>query len=461
MALRIYNTQIRRKQEFTPMKKGKVKMYVCGPTVYDIAHLGHGRSAVAFDIIRRYLLYKGFEVTYVFNYTDIDDKMIKRAGEEGITVKELARKIIPEYVADYGALGIMPPTIEPHATEHIKEIIDLISRLEEKEAAYVIGDGVYFDIKTFPAYGNLSKQNIDELEVGARVEENKEKRNPQDFVLWKFKKEGEPSWQSPWGEGRPGWHIECSAMTMTHLGNEFDIHGGGVDLLFPHHEDELAQSEKVCGKQVVRYWMHNGFVNIDNEKMSKSLGNFFTLKDIFAKFDPLVVRYFLFATHYRAPVNFADTLLESAENSLGRFWEVLDKLAEYGSDAGSNKKVTLAIASAKKKFEEAMDDDFETSAALASLFDLTRELNSHLDKKDMSKADAKAALDFFASVDTVLCVLFREKEKVPKKILDLAKKRDEVRAARDFDASDKLRDEIVALGYRVDDTPSGTKVKKK
>ncbi len=461
MPLHIYNTQTRTKEGFTPLLKGKVKMYVCGPTVYDIAHLGHGRSAVAFDIIRRYLLFKGYDVTYVFNYTDIDDKMINRAREEGISITELAEKILPEYEKDFSLLRIMLPSVAPRATKYIKEIIGIVRQLEKRKATYILDDGVYFDITSFPGYGKLSKQNIDELEAGARVEQKEGKRNPQDFVLWKFKKEGEPAWPSPWGKGRPGWHVECSAMTMAHLGSTFDIHGGGADLIFPHHEDELAQSEKACGHQVVRYWMHNGFVNVDNEKMSKSLGNFFTLKDIFARYDPLVVRYFLFATHYRSPINFADTLLDAAANSLGRLWEVIDKLEGYASGAPGNKNVVDAITDAKRRFNDAMDDDFETSGALAALFDLSRELNSHMDKKDMSKANARAALAFLKSVDSVLCVIFRTKEKIPSRILALAKERDRVRSRKDWKTSDCLRDEIVAQGYRVDDTPDGTKVKKK
>ncbi|MBI2634818.1 cysteine--tRNA ligase [Candidatus Peregrinibacteria bacterium] len=289
--IQIFNTKSGKKEKFKPLKNGCAGMYVCGPTVYDSAHLGHGRSAVSFDVIRRYFVYRGYNVKFVSNYTDIDDKMINRAHEEGIEVSELAEKIVPEYERDYGALGVMKPDIQPKATEHIEEMVEIIKKLEDGGYTYVLDDGVYFDVNKFAAYGELSGQNLENLKMGARVEVKESKRNPYDFVLWKFKKEGEPFWASPWGDGRPGWHIECSAMSYKHLGESFDIHGGGLDLTFPHHECEVAQSIGAFGKgKFARYWIHNGFITIDNEKMSKSLGNFFTLKDIFKKYAPKAVR---------------------------------------------------------------------------------------------------------------------------------------------------------------------------
>ncbi|OGJ52574.1 cysteine--tRNA ligase, partial [Candidatus Peregrinibacteria bacterium RIFOXYC2_FULL_41_22] len=318
MTLKVKNTLSGKKEEFKPIKDNHVGMYVCGPTVYDFGHLGHGRSAVVFDIIRKYLKYKGYDVTYVSNYTDIDDKMINRANKEGITVKQLAEKIIPEYQEDYGQLKIDKPDTQPKATQYIPQMIELIKKLIEKGYAYELEDGVYYEVEKFAHYGKLSGQNQDELKAGARIEKDDKKRHPHDFVLWKKAKPDEPSWPSPWGEGRPGWHIECSAMSMDLLGETFDIHGGGMDLIFPHHEDEIAQSEAATGKSYVKYWLHNGFITINNEKMSKSLGNFFTLKEIFAKYNPNTVRYMIIGTHYRSPINFSHELLDQSENALSR-----------------------------------------------------------------------------------------------------------------------------------------------
>jgi len=335
--MRIFNTLKKEKVEFIPLKEQKVGIYLCGPTVYDYGHLGHGRSAIVFDLLRRYLLYKGYEVTYVRNWTDIDDKTIERAKEEGITVKELTEKFIREYEDDFAKLNILEPDFAPKATEHIKEIITFIERLFDNGHAYVLEDGVYFDIQTFPAYGKLSGQSLDELRSGARIEVVETKRNPGDFALWKFKKPGEPSWPSPWGRGRPGWHIECSVMSVCYLGGEFDIHCGGQDLIFPHHEDEIAQAQG-AGYRFARYWMHNGFLNIDDEKMSKSLGNFFTLREIFEKYSPLTVRFFLLSAHYKAPLNFSRSVLEQAENALTRYNDFILRVSEEAEnkDEGSD-----------------------------------------------------------------------------------------------------------------------------
>jgi cysteinyl-tRNA synthetase len=317
--MKIFNSKSGKKEIFESIENDKVGIYVCGPTVYDSPHLGHGRSAVSFDVIRRYFLYKGYSVKFVSNYTDVDDKMINRANEEGVSIKELADRVIVEYQKDYEDLGIMPPDVQPKATDHIEEVIDIVSRLESEGVTYMLEDGVYFDVSKYPDYGKFSSQNIEDLQMGARVEVKEAKRNPQDFVLWKLKKEGEPFWASPWGDGRPGWHIECSAMSFRHLGEKFDIHGGGLDLKFPHHECEVAQSLSCFGEEsFARYWMHNGFIQVDNEKMSKSLGNFFSLKDIFKKYDPKVVRFMFLQTHYRNPINFSDVLLEQAGAGLDR-----------------------------------------------------------------------------------------------------------------------------------------------
>jgi len=460
MALRVFNTLSRKKETFTPLESGKVRMYVCGPTVYDRGHLGHGRSAVAFDIIRRYLLYTGFKVMFVSNYTDIDDKLIDRAQKEGCTVKELAERMIPEYERDYATLGILKPNKTPKATQYITEMVGLIAQLEKKGLAYRLRDGVYYDTRKFKEYGKLGKQDLEELQAGARVRVDEEKHHPQDFVLWKFRKEGEPSWPSPWGEGRPGWHIECSAMVKKLLGETIDIHGGGQDLIFPHHEDEVAQSEAAHGKPLARYWLHNGFVTMNEEKMSKSLGNFFTLNDVLQKYDGKIVRYFLLETHYRGPVNYADVMLGQAKNSLQRLWELMDKLETHKTKAKNNPVVPKLLTQAKQGFEEGMDNDFDTSAALAAIFELVRDANKLLAEDKLSSKDAKAVLRFMKKIDTVLNVLHQEKAKVPTDVLDLVQQREQARKRKDWQLADRLREEIKKRGYLIDDTGDGTKVKR-
>jgi len=460
MTIKIFNTLSGKSEEFKPLKKGKVSIYLCGPTVYDIGHLGHGRSAVAFDIVRRYFLYKGYDVVFASNYTDIDDKMIKRANEEGISVKQLADKIIPEYEKDYAALGIMKPDIMPKATDHINEIIELIKKLEEKEFAYVLDDGVYFDVYKFEEYGKLSHRKLEDMKAGARVKVDEKKKHHQDFVLWKFKKENEPSWKSPWGEGRPGWHIECSAMTMKHLGETFDIHAGGQDLIFPHHEDEIAQSECATGKPFANYWMHNGFVKIDEEKMSKSLGNFFTIKDILKKFDAKVVRYFLLSTHYRSPINFADKLLEQSKQGLERLQEFTDNLECYKSEAGNNKNVKKLIEKTKKGFETGMDNDFEISTSLGIIFEFVKDMNKLMAEKNISVKNAEKARAFMFELDTVLNVLEDKDDKLPEEIQALVDDREKAREHKEWARSDELRDELQKKGYIVKDTKDGQVVKK-
>jgi len=471
--IKIYNSKTKKKEEFKPLVEGKIGMYVCGPTVYDVAHLGHGRSAVAFDVIRKYFEYRDFDVNFVSNYTDIDDKMINRAKEEGISVAELAEKIIPEYEADYGALGVAQPDLQPRATEHIDEVVDIIKKLEEKGLVYTIdGEGVYYDVSKFEKYGKLSgKDDLEKLMMGKRVEVNEAKKNDHDFAVWKFKKEGEPAWPSPWGEGRPGWHIECSAMTMKHLGEEFDIHGGGLDLLFPHHECEVAQSEGAHGV-FARYWIHNGFINVDNEKMSKSLGNFSTLKEIFDRYDPQVVRFMFLQTHYRNPINFSEKLLEQAKAGLERLHGYVRKLENYKS---TSKEDPLGI-----EFEEevmkAMDDDFETSRAFGTIFESVKSKNNDSDTSGtipivlncVNEALEDSAINFDSNfileqlkrLDKVFGVIFptkkETKETIDKDVEKLIKEREEARKNKDFEASDRIRDELRDRGIELEDTAEGT-----
>lgn len=454
--MKLYNTLTRKKEQFKPLKQGKVSFYLCGPTVYDSAHLGHGRSAVSFDIIRRYLIYKGFDVTFVLNYTDVDDKMIKRAEEEGISVAELSEKVIPKYVKDYGDLRIMPADHTPRATEYIKEIIDLIKQLEEKEAVYELEDGIYFDIKAFPEYGKLSNQKLEDLQMGARVEVNEEKRNPQDFALWKKEKPGEPSWDSPWGKGRPGWHIECSAMSSALLGENFDIHGGGADLMFPHHECEIAQSEKAHSKPFANYWLHNGLININEEKMSKSLGNFITLRDVLDKYSGDVIRYLYVQTHYRSPINFTDDLLEQSKNSIARIHDFVNFIKRINEDGELHEEVSEFIKEAQQKFEESMDDDFETPEALAAIFEFVKELNVFGKENQLTIADKDAIMKFLQKIDSVFGILIPEEKELPDDLMKLIKEREEARASKDWARSDEIRDMLKEKGIVLEDLPEGT-----
>lgn len=417
-----------------------VRMYVCGPTVYDFAHLGHGRSAVAFDVIRRYLEFSGYEVVFTFNTTDIDDKMIDRAEKEGITVAELAERIIPEYKADYGALGVKAPTHNPRATEYVPQMIEIIRKLEEKGATYVLSDGVYFDITSFPDYGKLSHQKLEELNAGARVEERSDKRNHQDFVLWKFKKEGEPFWESPWGDGRPGWHIECSAMSSTLLGDHFDIHGGGLDLKFPHHECELAQSEKASEQMLADFWMHNGYITVNQEKMSKSLGNFFTLKEIFKVYHPRVVRFFLLSTHYRSPIEYSTDALDQARNTL----KGLDDFYLSHLD-GSDEKKGEVDEEFLRAFNEKMQNDVDTAGAMGVLFEW------------MNRAEQKVqgTLERINLVLQIFPVGFHVSEEAQR----LMQERTVARSEKNWARSDELRDELRGLGYDVEDGKDGCFVK--
>ncbi|MBI5754510.1 cysteine--tRNA ligase [Candidatus Peregrinibacteria bacterium] len=458
--MKIYDTLRAKKVDFEPLKDGKVGIYVCGPTVYDSAHLGHGRSAVSFDLIRRYFIYRGYQVNYVSNYTDIDDKMIDRAKKDGITVEELSKRVIPIYARDYGNLGVMIPDVQPRATVYVPEMVELIKRLEKDGFTYVLDDGVYYEIGKFKEYGKLSKQKLEDLKVGARIQVKDNKKSPYDFVLWKFKKEGEPFWPSPWGDGRPGWHIECSAMTWKNLGERFDIHGGGLDLTFPHHECEIAQSEPVFGKgSFAKYWLHNGFINVDNEKMSKSLGNFFTLKEIFEKYDPKVVRFMFLQTHYRNPVNFSNVLLDQAKAGLARlhdFVRTINNLLELAEDGDVSKNLEAAIKVAQANFEAAMDDDFDTSGGLGAVFEFVKEINVMMSRAKLNRQELAYVLDFLAMVDKVLGVVFVEVAKLDTDVEHLIVEREKARKSRDFKRSDEIRDELLKKGIVLEDTPQGT-----
>jgi cysteinyl-tRNA synthetase len=400
--MKLYNTMTRRKEEFVPQDPNEVKMYSCGPTVYNYFHLGNARPFIVFDTLRRYLVYRGYGVKFVQNFTDIDDKMINKAKEEGITVKELADKFIAEYFTDAEGLCISKAEVHPKATENIDAIIDLIKKLEEKGFAYNIEGDVYFDTKKFNEYGKLSKQSMDDLEAGARIDIDERKHSPMDFALWKAQKPGEPAWDSPWGKGRPGWHIECSAMAMKYLGETIDIHSGGQDLVFPHHENEIAQSEAVTGKPFANYWIHNGFINVNNEKMSKSLGNFFTVRDIAKEFDYEVIRFFMLSVHYRNPINFSDELLGQSKNGLDRMYNCLDNLAYLSknppeSPTGSldEQKYKERLLKLKDRFIEAMDDDLNTADAISVLFDMVREINTSINAASMV---SRETIDYSSSL---------------------------------------------------------------
>ena len=464
----IYNSLSRKKEEFKPIHEGQAGIYACGPTVYNYFHIGNARPFITFDVLRQQLEREGYKVTFVQNFTDIDDKMIRRANEEGITVKELAERFIAEYYKDAGALGIRPATVHPKATEHIPEIISLVSRLIENGHAYATPSGdVYYRVSAFPGYGKLSGQRMEDREAGAsdRLDVETEKEAPEDFTLWKAQKPGEPAWDSPWGKGRPGWHIECSAMSMKYLGETFDIHCGGKDLLFPHHENEIAQSEGATGKPYVHYWMHNGFINVDNQKMSKSLNNFFTVRDISKEYDLEAVRLFMLSSHYRSPINFSRDLIEAANASLNRLYTARDHLrfvTENGEDRPENdeeKAFAERLLSYEKRFDDAMDDDLNTADALGAIFELVKDANITVNEKS-SRASAQRALNSLMAVSGVLGILTKENEEIPAEISAMLKEREEARRNKDWKKSDELRDALKDAGYIVEDTKNGQKVRK-
>jgi cysteinyl-tRNA synthetase len=474
--MKIYNTLTGVKEEFIPLIPHEVKIYACGVTVYDHCHIGHARNAVVFDVIRKYLRYKGFDVKYVRNFTDIDNKIINRAKQENITWDVVAKKYTDEYYKDMERLGVGKADVEPKATEHIEEIIDIVKVLIDKGYAYNVDGNVYFEVDKFPGYGKLSKRNRDEMIAGARVEVDERKKNPMDFALWKKSKEGEPSWESPWGSGRPGWHIECTAMSIKHLGESFDIHGGGADLIFPHHENEIAQSEAFTGKPFARYWVHNGFITIDKEKMSKSLGNFFTLKEVLDKFDPEVVRFFLLSTHYRSPIEFSDEQLREAESSIDRYYSTVVRINDFllkkerSSNAGNF--FEELILSFKKKFEEAMDDDFNTALALGHIFELIREANRFLDNKPSDLKDRELLLktrELLYEAGNILNIFsrtpdewygslmkIRKVELSERDILEKIKERQDARQRKDWHLADTIRKELEEKGVILEDKKDRT-----
>jgi cysteinyl-tRNA synthetase len=476
MSIRVFNTMTGRKEEFQPLEPGRVKMYVCGVTVYDYCHIGHARANIVFDVVYRYLRYRGYEVRYVRNYTDVDDKIIKRANEQGISSHELAERYICAFDEDMAALGLDEPTDQPRATEHIEDIVALVQRLIENGSAYEADGDVYFAVENFPTYLKLSKRSLDEMQAGARIAPGEKKRNPMDFALWKAAKPGEPSWDSPWGPGRPGWHIECSAMSTVLLGESFDIHGGGKDLIFPHHENEIAQSEAASGKPFVKYWLHNGFVNVNQEKMSKSLGNFFTIRDILKKYDPEVVRFFILTAHYRSPIDFSDQNLKEARAGLSRFYEALHAADEALDGCAAGAESSGEGTKLEETFRQAMDDDFNTAQALGHLFEGARALNRLLGEKKFRKkadkvAEARALRDTLRSLGGVLglfgsdpAVWLRQRNLAGLSELGLSEEdvqarieeRLQARRDKDFTRADQIRDALAEKGVELLDTPQGT-----
>ena len=486
--LKIYNTLTGKKEPFEPIAPKTVRMYVCGVTVYDYCHIGHARSALVFDVLRRYLEYSGYAVTFVKNFTDVDDKIIKRAHEQGVSCDAVTAKYIQAYHEDMGKLDIRAATEEPKATEHIADIVKLTEQLVQKGLAYVVDGDVYFEVSKYPEYGRLSKRRLEDLQAGARVDVNERKRHPMDFALWKSSKPGEPAWESPWGPGRPGWHIECSAMSIRHLGETFDIHGGGMDLIFPHHENEIAQSCGATGKEFARYWVHNGFVQINKEKMSKSLGNFFTIREIFEKSEwseevtGEILRYFLLSTHYHGPLDFSDQALKEAKSALNGFYDLFGRLGEPGGHSKVDKEVDRAIDRCREMFRTSMDDDLNTPQALASLQGFRSDVNK-LIAIGLSAEGRHTARETFRSFGAVLGLFqldrwdfnVRDEPKpthlahatfTPKVITEsvmtdvqietkLAERID-AKKCKDFKRADVIREELNSLGITIEDKPDGT-----
>ena len=463
--MKIYNTITRKKEEFKPIDENELKIYVCGPTVYNYFHIGNARPFVIFDTLRRYLEFKGYNVKYVQNFTDVDDKIINRAREEKLTVSQVSEKYIKEYFKDAGDLNIKNATVHPRVTENMEDIIQFIRGLIEKGYAYVTDGDVYFDTKKFKDYGKLSRQNMNELDTGARVEVDSRKRNPMDFALWKAqKKEDEIAWEAPWGKGRPGWHIECSVMATKYLGETIDIHAGGQDLVFPHHENEVAQSEALTGKPFANYWMHNEFINIDNEKMSKSKGNFFMVRDILKEYEPEVVRFFLISGHYRSPINFSRDLMIQSKNALARLNNAKVNMEYFLSNAKESElqpeeaDKIKEFMQYKDKFIESMEDDLNTADAISAVFELVREINSSMTDKS-SGAFIQSSYDLFMELVGVLGILQKSKsEEVEDEVQKLVDERQLARKNRDFARADEIRDILKAKGITLEDTPQGVRI---
>ena len=467
--MKLYNTMSKQKEEFVPLEEGKVKMYVCGPTVYNFIHIGNARPMIVFDTVRRYFEYKGFDVNFVSNFTDVDDKIIKRANEEGVTAEEISQRYIAECKKDMDGMNVKPATKNPLATEEIGGMIEMIQSLIDKGYAYEKNGTVYYRTRQFKEYGKLSHKNLDDLRSGNRsllVSGEDEKEDPLDFVLWKPKKEGEPAWESPWSEGRPGWHIECSEMSKKYLGEQIDIHAGGEDLVFPHHENEIAQSEAANGKEFAKYWLHNAFLNIDNKKMSKSLGNFFTVREISEKYDLQVLRFFMLSAHYRSPLNFSSDLMEAAKSGLDRIITATDNL-KFLADNAKTETLTSNEEDALTKtqdyvaaFEKAMDDDFNTADAIAAIFDLVKYANTTANG-DSSKAYVTALYELIVKLADVLGIVVEKKEELLDADIEaLIQERQAARKERNFARADEIRDELLAKGIILEDTREGVKWKR-
>ena len=467
--MKIYNTLTKRKEDFIPLEEGKVKMYVCGPTVYNFIHIGNARPMIVFDTVRRYMEYKGYEVNYVSNFTDVDDKIIAKAIEEGVPAEEISERYIKECKKDMADMNVKPATTHPLATQEIDGMIQMIQTLIDKGFAYAVNGTVYFRVKNFKEYGKLSHKNLGDLQSGFRsiqVSGEDQKEDPLDFVLWKPKKEGEPYWVSPWSEGRPGWHIECSVMSKKYLGEEIDIHAGGEDLVFPHHENEIAQSECCNGKIFAKYWMHNAFLNIDNRKMSKSLGNFFTVREIGEKYDLQVLRFFMLNAHYRSPLNFSAELMEASKNALDRIVTCVDQLkhlleSAQGEELSQSEKAMLPeIEGLVKKYEESMEDDFNTADAIAAVFELVKFTNTQVDGSS-TKAFAELLFDKITGLCDVLGLMVNKKEEVLDSVIEsLIEERQAARKAKDFARADEIRDQLASMGIILKDTREGVQWKR-
>lgn len=465
MDIYLYNTLTQKKELFVPQNNGKIGFYACGPTVYDLIHIGNARVFVIFDCLRRFFEQVGYEVTYVQNFTDVDDKIINRAREKGLQPEKIASFYIEQYLIDAERLGITQPTVSPRATEHIQDIIALIQRLEARGYTYTLEGDILFDVSRFSDYGKLSRKPLEDQIEGARVEARYQKRNPADFVLWKSAKPGEPYWESPWGKGRPGWHIECSAMSMKYLGETIDIHAGGIDLIFPHHENEIAQSEAATGKTFVKYWLHNGYVNIQNEKMSKSLGNILTVRELYANRDPRVLRLVILFTHYRNPINIDDTILDAAGSYLNRiknfvrnFFFIFNQIQSDSKWQENDESLIVKIQVMYEKFIASLADDFNTPQALAVLSDFIKEMNSYLQPKrrKWNLNTLESILSFLHQVNQILGIIpLQGMEEEDREVLKLIQEREKARKNRDFSQADFLRDTIVKSGYIIEDTPLG------
>lgn len=464
MTIKLYNTLTRQKETFEPLEEGKVKMYVCGPTVYNYIHIGNARPAIVYDTVRRYLEYRGYEVTFISNFTDVDDKLIKAANELGEDVPTIADRFIDAYFEDVSALGCKRATIHPRVTENMDIIIDFIQALIDKGFAYEAGGDVYYKTREFKEYGKLSHQSIEELRLGNRIEVGDKKQDALDFVLWKAAKEGEISWESPWGQGRPGWHIECSAMVKKYLGDTIDIHAGGQDLTFPHHENEIAQSEAVTGKTFAKYWLHNGYININNEKMSKSLGNFVLVHDIIKEIDPQIVRFFMLSVHYRHPINFSQELLESTQNAFERLTTSYGNLKHRKNSSNNltenDEEWLNKINTYREQFIKEMDDDFNTANAISVLFDLSKQANYYMQEQNTSEEVIQAFLDQFDKLGNVLGVTFDSTELLDEEIEMMIEQRIQARKDRNFALADEIRDKLKDLNIILEDTPQGTRWKR-